>query len=161
MVVPSYSIDAFAKKSKTSNPRLKYLRGEDKDMFEALTKKQRKSIANQKVEVGFNSWMIRLAVGEPYYSSEHHPVYKDFEEVWLYTKPKVETSKSQNKIVDPNTNWITRHTVTTTKTCTIGDYFLLFDRGVVDKISKDRSGKTYGSCTVETQEEFVPLKPNR
>lgn len=154
--------DAVAKKKKdknlSENSRIKTLQGEDLEMYKSLTKKQQQDIANQEIKPGYNAWMARLALGEPYYTSEHHPIYKDYEEVWLYTKPKVDERITEKKIIDAKTNWPTLYRHTWKKTCTIGDFFLLYDRGVIDKIVEDKSGKTYGSCVVETQEEYIPLK---
>lgn len=147
------------KKSKTKfeNPRMKYLSGENQEMFDALSKKQQKNIRAGKIETGYNAWMVELAKGKPYYKSEHHPVFTDYEQVWLYTQDKVDRHHTEKRIIDPQTNWPTIHKYTRIKTCTVGDYFVLFDRGVVEKIIKDKSEKTYGSCTISTQEEFLPI----
>lgn len=147
----------LAKDKSKSNPRIQTLAGEDLEMFNALTKKQQSKIAQSEVETGFNAWMVTLALGEPYYKSENHPVYKDHEEVWLYTRNQLEEDKNEEKIIDPVTNWPSIHKVTRTKSCQVGDFFLLYDRGVVDSIVKDDSGKTYGSCTINTQEAFIPI----
>jgi hypothetical protein len=158
-----FSIDAEArrkkksKKSDVTNPRVEALRGEDKELFESLTKKQQKKIMAGEVETGYNEWMVRLALGEPFYGTEHHPIYVDYEQVWFYTKQDVDERLDENKIMDPQTNWPTIHRKKYKKTCTVGDFFLLFDRGVVEKITKDKSGKVHGSCTIETSEEFIPI----
>lgn len=144
-------------KQKFVNPRVQNLSAEDQEMFSALTKKQQSHISEGKVETGYNAWMVTLALGEPYYKSENHPVYKDYEEVWLYTRNDIQEDKNEEKIIDPVNNWPSIHKSTRTKTCQVGDFFLLYDRGVVDKIVKDTSGKTYGSCTITTSEEFIPI----
>lgn len=153
------STQAFAKKKneKTENPRIPSLHGENLEMYDALTVQQKKMISAQKVELGYNEWMAELALGEPYYKSEHHPVYKDYEQVWLYTKSKIDEAMNEEKIIDPQTNWPTQHRLIKIKTCLIGDFFLLFDRGVIEKIVPDHSSKRYGSCTIETREEFIPI----
>lgn len=155
---------ALAKKNKTKNdhtntvnPRLQNMTTEDKDLFNELTKKQQNMIRESKIEEGFNAWMVKLALGEPYYNTEHHPVYVNYEQVWLYTKDQVDETKTENQILDPVTNWPSVHRYKKKKTCTVGDFFILFDRGVVDKIIGDDSKKIYGSCHIETQEEFLPI----
>lgn len=155
------AFSVHAKKNKVvtqvSNPRISALAGEDLETYKQLTKKQQSLIEQSKIEVGFNSWMVKLALGEPYYNSENHPIYKDYEEVWLYTKKRIERNANENKIIDPTNNWPSVHRITNVKVCLVGDYFLLYDRGVVDRIVKDTSEKIYGSCTVETTEEFLPI----
>lgn len=151
---------AQAKKSKSassSNSRVQNLSSSDQEMFDALTKDQQKNIREGRIETGYNAWMIILALGNPYYRTEHHPIYVDFEEVWLYVKDQIQKQDSQEKIQDPRTNWPTIHKKFWTKTCKVGDFFVLFDRGVAAKILKDDSGKTYGSCEIKTSEEFIPI----
>jgi hypothetical protein len=143
--------------TKLVNPRVTALTNEDAETYKQLTKKQQGLIEQGKIEVGFNAWMVKLALGEPYYNTEHHPIYKDYEEVWLYTKKRIEKDANENKIIDPTNNWPSVHRITYLKICLVGDFFLLYDRGVVDKIIKDTSEKIYGSCTVETTEEFLPI----
>ena len=151
--------DSHAKKKKTySNPRTQNMSASDREMFNALTSSQKKNIQNGKIKTGYNAWMVTLALGQPYYRSEHHPVYKDYEEVWLYTKNEITEEKSENEIIDPVTNWPSIHKRSKIKRCQKGDFFVLYDRGVVEKITKDNSGKTYGSCTIDTKEEFIPIK---
>lgn len=151
---------AQAKKSKSassSNPRLQNLSPSDQEMFDALTKDQQKNIREGRIETGYNAWMIILALGNPYYRTEHHPVYVDYEEVWLYVKDQIDKQDTQEKIQDPRTNWPTIHKKHWIKTCKAGDFFVLFDRGVAAKILQDNSGKIYGSCEIRTEEEFIPI----
>jgi len=150
-------VQAKKKKAQYQNPRLTNLSGEDLDMFNDLTKKQQKDIREGKIKTGYNAWMIELALGKPFYRSEHHPVYVDYEEVWLYTKDDIDRQHKEEKIIDPQTNWPTIHKYTRIKTCLVGDFFVLYDRGVVEKIIADKSEKIYGSCTITTQEEFLPI----
>lgn len=162
MILFLHSGLASAKASKhddtqTSNPRLKNLSTEDHELFNALTKKQQKMLESGKVEDGYNEWMVKLALGEPYYATEHSPVFVDYEMVWLYTKPKVEETATEEKIIDPQTNWPTVHRTKHIRTCTIGDFFLLFDRGVIQKTVPDTSNKVYGTCVEENTEEFLPI----
>lgn len=145
-------------KTLVQNPRVATLDSEQKMLFNDLTKKQQKMILDQQIQPGFNSWMVELALGKPYYKSEHHPVYQDYEQVWLYTKLDVIKDEVKNQVKDDATGWPMEHTITKTKSCQVGDFFVLFDRGVVDHIVKDGSKKTYGSCTIETQEAFIPMK---
>lgn len=140
-----------------SNPRVQNLSPADQEMFDALTKDQQKNIREGRIETGYNAWMIILALGNPYYRTEHHPIYVDYEEVWLYVKDQVEKQQTEERIQDPRTNWPTIHKKIRTKTCKIGDFFVLFDRGVAAKILTDESGKTYGSCEIRTNEEFIPI----
>lgn len=145
-----------SKKQDTTNPRLKYLSAEDQELFGELTKKQQKLISQMKIEEGFNAKMVVWALGEPFYNTEHL-IYPEYEQVWLYTKEDRKEKTTENKIIDPVNNWPSIHRVKTTESCTIGDFFVLFDRAVVDKIVKDTSGKRYGSCRFETVEEFLPI----
>ena len=151
----------FAKDKKAPegipNPRLLNMSNEDRDLFNSLTKQQQDNIAAGKVEEGYNEWMVKKALGDPYYGTEHHPVFVDYEQVWLYTKPKVESSAQEEKIIDAETNWPTTHREVHTKTCTVGDFFLLFDRGVIQKIVPDTSQKIYGTCVITNHEEFIPI----
>ncbi len=149
---------AFAKnKDVAQNPRVAALAGEDLEMFNGLDSKQQDNIRKGVIEPGYNAWMVKLAIGEPFYRSEHHAIYKDYEEVWLYTKLKEEKNKSEENIIDTVTNWPSIHRVTRTKSCKVGDFFILFDRGVVDKITPEPSEKVYGSCEISTTEEFIPI----
>lgn len=159
VVIASIGGTVIAKKkgSKSQNPRVQNLSAENQDMFDALDAKQQNNIRNGKIEPGYNAWMITLALGEPYYKSEHHPVYKDYEEVWLYTKNREDHVNKEEKIIDPVNNWPSIHRVKRVKTCKVGDFFILFDRGVVAKVIKDDSEKTYGSCEINTTEEFIPI----
>lgn len=140
-----------------SQERINNLSPEEKRKFEALSKKQQKIISRGDVDKGFNAWMVELAWGKPYYGTEHHPIYTDFEEVWLYTKPHVIREINENKIIDPQTNWPTIHRFTKTKTCQVGDIFLLWDRGIVNEIKKADTHTVHGSCTIETEEVFLPI----
>ena len=159
-----FSATVMARSSQTSsansNPRTANLSGEDKEMFKSLTDKQQKNIIAGKIEVGYNAWMVTLAVGEPYYKSEHHPVYVNYEQVWLYTRKDEDKEVKEEKIIDPETNWPSTHRYVRTKTCQVGAFFVLFDRGVVEEIVKDKSNKTYGSCKITTHEEFIPIVDN-
>lgn len=130
---------------------------EDKRLFDSLSKSQKKIILEGKIEEGFNAWMVKLALGEPFYGTEHHPVYTDYEEVWLYTKPEVREQATERRIIDQQTNWPTLHRKVQTETCTIGDFFVLWDRGVVQAIHKTTERKVYGSCIIRTREEFLPI----
>ena len=140
-----------------SNPRIQSMSSADQEMFNALTKSQQDNICSSRIENGYNAWMITLALGDPYYKSEHHPIYKDYEQVWLYTRPQIDKQKNEEKILDPRTNWPTIHRTVHLKTCTVGDFFVLFDRGVAAKIIKDNSGKIYGSCVITNHEDFIPI----
>lgn len=137
--------------------RVTALNNDDKRQFDSLSDEQKKAILSGRVDIGFNEFMIKLAVGEPFYASEHHPVYVDYEQVWLYTKNEVNENKQETKIIDSQTNWPTIHRITTKKQCTVGDYFLLFDRGVVDKIVPESDKKVYGACSAQTTEAFLPI----
>ena len=138
--------------------RISSLNTDEKRQFDALSDHQKEMIQQGKVEEeGFNEWMVKLALGDPYSATEHHPVFVDYEQVWIYTKPDVQNQISEEKIIDRQTNWPTIHRKTYKKTCTIGDFFVLFDRGVVQKIVPDHEHKLHGSCTVETSEAFLPI----
>lgn len=153
------SPEVFAKKEKkeeTINPRLQRLSAEDQELFNELTKKQQKMISQMKIEEGYNAKMVLWALGEPFYNTEHL-IYPEYEQVWLYTKEDRKENITEKKIIDPVNNWPSIHRVKNTESCTKGDFFVLFDRGVVDKIVKDTSGKRYGSCRLETVEEFLPI----
>ncbi len=148
---------AKSKSTKATNSRVQHLSGENLEMFNALTSTQQKNIRASKIKEGYNAWMVRLAIGEPYYNTEHHPVYSDYEQVWLYTKKEEDKTVKEDEIIDPVTNWPSVHRYVRTKTCQIGDKFVLFDRGVVEKIVKVRTRKVYGSCSIATHEEFIPI----
>jgi len=137
--------------------RLSNLSKEDKRRFDSLSSDQQNAIKEGRVEIGFNEWMIRLAVGGPFYGTEHHPIYTDYEQVWLYAKAEVKNDVREEKIIDRQTNWPTIHRKTRKETCMIGDYFLLFDRGLVEKIVIVRGRQVHGSCTIETSEAFLPI----
>lgn len=145
-----------SKNQETVNPRLKYMSAEDQELFNELTNKQQKLIGQMKIEEGFNAKMVLWALGEPFYNTEHL-IYPEYEQVWLYTKEDRKEKTTENKIMDPVNNWPSIHRVKNMESCTIGDFFVLFDRAVVDKIVKDTSGKRYGSCRLETVEEFLPI----
>ena len=155
IILPSLGL---AKKKVTyENPRLQYMSSEDKDMFNSLTKKQQNDIKQGKIKTGYNAWMVKLAKGAPYYNTEHHPIYNDYEQVWLFTIQQQDKKVTDEKIIDPVTNWPSQHHYVWMKTCQVGDIFVLFDRGVVEKIVKDKSRKVYGSCKITTHEEFIPI----
>lgn len=155
-VVAKKNKEEKASKQEVLNPRLKYMSAEDQELFNELTKKQQKLISQMKIEEGFNSKMVVWALGEPFYNTEHL-IYPEYEQVWLYTKEDRKEKTTENKIMDPVNNWPSIHRVKNMESCTIGDFFVLFDRAVVDKIVKDTSGKRYGSCRFETVEEFLPI----
>lgn len=157
LIMPGLTQAKKSKKAAAINPRLQNMTAEDQELFNSLTKSQQKNIQAGKVKTGYNAWMVTKALGAPYYQSENHPVYVDYEEVWLYTRNDIIENNTENEIIDPVTNWPTIHRKKHKKTCQVGDFFLLYDRGVVEKIVKDSSGKTYGSCTINTQEEFIPI----
>jgi len=145
--------------SKTGlNYRLKNLTSEDKRLFEALSPEQRQLIQEGKIDKGFNEWMVKLAWGQPYYATEHHPIFVDYEQVWLYTKPQINEDVKETQILDAqNNNWPTIHRITTKKTCIVGDTFILWDRGVVESSKPIEENKIYGSCTIQTEEAFLPI----
>ncbi len=137
--------------------RVNALSGDDRRQFDDLSPEQKSLILAGKVDIGFNEWMVKLALGEPFYGTEHHPIYQDYEQVWLYTKQESTNNVTEEQIIDPQTNWPTIHRKTSTKRCTVGDFFILYDRGVVDKIAPDPEKKIYGSCTIETSEAYLPI----
>lgn len=136
--------------------RINNLNPDDKRKFEALSAEQQKLIRSGKIDQGFNAWMVELALGKPFYGTEHHPIFTDYAEVWLYTRPEITQDKTENKIIDSQTNWPTIHRITKIKVCTVGDFFVLWDRGVVQKITP-ADAKTQGKCTLETKEAFLPI----
>jgi len=137
--------------------RVNSLTGDSRRDYDALSDEQKSKIQQGQIDLGFNEWMVKLALGEPFYASEHHPVYVDYQQVWLYTKKEIIDSKMENQIIDPQTNWPTVHRVTNRKTCTVGDFFVLWDRGVVEKVTTDPEKKIFGSCTMESSEAFLPI----
>ncbi|MBX7148339.1 hypothetical protein K1X76_04585 [bacterium] len=137
--------------------RLNNMSPDDKRLFDALTDDQQRDIKAGKVSKGFNEWMVKLSWGEPFYATEHHPIYVDYEQVWLYTKIEKSNDVSEEKIIDPTNNWPTIHRKTKTKSCTLGDTFVLWDRGVVDDIKPANDRQIYGKCTIETSEAFLPI----
>lgn len=157
IVLPVYAKKSPKQANGFINPRIQSMSTEDRELFDSLPKNQQKKLQSGKIEEGYNAWMAKIALGDPYYTSEHHPVYVDYEEVWLYAKPEIEKDVDEKKITDPQTQWPTVYRKTTTKTCQIGDFFLLFDRGVIKKVIKDDSKKIYGNCVIETTEEFLPI----
>jgi hypothetical protein len=163
----TFSFSALAKKKKKNdesiggNPRLQNLSKEDKFKFDYLTKEQQNLIENQMIDKGFNKWMVELAIGEPYYATEHHPTYKNYEEVWLYTRPDIKTTVKERDFLDPRSNWPSLHRITITKTCNVNDFFILFDRGVIESIKKAETEAVQGSCRVNKQEAFLPLVNGR
>ena len=164
----SFSLPSLAKKKKETEEakssssivvgsRLDNLSAEDKRKFEALSDDQQKAIRNGKIQKGFNEWMVELTLGRPYYATEHHPVFVDYEQVWLYAKPEIKNDVQEERIIDFQTNWPTLHRKTRTQKCLVGDFFVLWDRGVVDDIVSEKERKVFGSCTVETSEAFLPI----
>ncbi len=154
------------KKSKKAEPiipissaqgRVTGLSGEDARKFEALSQDQKDKIARGQIDMGFNEWMVELALGKPFYGTEHHPVFVDYEQVWLYTRPETKVSVNEERIIDAQTNWPTVHRKTTKKTCNISDYFVLWDRGVVQDIRQANEKSVHGSCTIENEEAFLPI----
>lgn len=137
--------------------RLGAMNAEDKRFFDSLSDEQKELISQGKVQEGFNEWMVRMALGEPFYATEHHPIYVDYEQVWLYTRPDVVEQVKEEKIIDPQTNWPTVHRTTRKKTCNVTDFFVLWDRGVLLKTVATNDKKQYGSCTEETTEAFLPI----
>jgi len=131
---------AESKGAVTTNPRVQNMSGEDREMFGSLTAKQQKDIRESRIRTGYN-----------------HPVYSDYEQVWLYTKTQEDKKVTEDEIIDPVTNWPSLHRYVWAKTCQEGDFFVLFDRGVVEKIVPDTSRKVYGSCNIKTHEEFIPI----
>lgn len=139
-----------------SEQRIQALSPDDARKFEALTKKQQKLIRDGEIEEGFNAWMVELALGKPFYATEHHPIYQDYEEVWLYTRPDGTQNVVENRILDRQTNWPSLHRITTTKICQVAGFFVLWDRGVVVTVHQaDR--KVHGTCTIETKEAILPI----
>ncbi|MDO8519098.1 MAG: hypothetical protein Q7T11_02915, partial [Deltaproteobacteria bacterium] len=64
---------------------------------------------------------------------------------------------TENRIFDRQTNWPTIHRVTKKKSCNISDFFVLWDRGVVQAIHRESTPQVHGSCTIETEEAFLPI----
>ena len=147
--------DNAEKENQPVNQRISNLSADEKRQFEALSEDQKKKILKGNIDIGFNEWMVKLAWGEPYYGTEHHPIYKDYEQVWLYTKTDVEQKVNEETI--SQNGWPTLHRTTETKTCQVGNYFLLWDRGVVDKIVPLSSKEVYGTCTIKTQQAYLPI----
>ncbi len=143
--------------TKAVQARINALSEDNKRQYDSLSKEQKDTILKGKVDIGFNEWMIKLAIGDPYYGTEHHPIYVDYEQVWLYTKPEIKNEIKEEQITDSQTHWPTIHRTVKKESCMIGDYFLLFDRGVVEKIVPEEGRKVYGSCTVETSEAYLPI----
>lgn len=157
IVLPAHAKKSQKQAKESVNPRIQNMSTEDRELFDSLPKSQKKKLANGKVEEGYNEWMVKIALGEPFYTSEHHPVYVDYEQVWLYVRPEIKKDVAEKKITDPQNNWPTLYRATTTKTCQVGNFFLLFDRGVIKKIVNDDSKKVYGNCVIENTEEFLPI----
>lgn len=154
LVVPNY---LSAQDDVAANPRLKKLTPQDREMFESLSKEQQKNIQAQKVQEGYNAWMVELALGEPRFKSDQHPQYTNHEQVWLYTKDDVKVTSSERHFVNPENNWPSIEKVTITKTCKVGDFFLMFDRGVVTKITKANPKEVHGTCHINTVKEIIPV----
>lgn len=162
-----FSTPALAKKAKKSPPvpivtspvtqRFNALNADDKRKFDALSDEQKEKIKKGEIGEGFNEWMVELALGKPFYGTEHHPKFVDYEQVWLYTKPQVTEDVSENQIFDRQTNWPMLHRVTHKKICNVSDFFVLWDRGVVQELRKESAPQVHGSCTIETQEAFLPI----
>lgn len=157
----------WAKKKKNAPPvpaaqteaekRVQNLTGDELRQFESLSDEQKNLISKGKIDEGFNAWMVKVALGEPFYGTEHHPIFTDYEEVWLYVKPDVLENITENRIIDPQTNWPTLHRKIETKICQVTDFFVLWDRGVVQDVHTVTDKKVQGSCTLETREEFLPI----
>lgn len=159
--------DVHAKKKKKdkhseySNPRLENLSPQDKARFDFLTKEQQKLIEQGVIDKGFNEWMVELSIGRPFYATEHHPIYEDYEQVWLYTRSDTKVQTKEKNYLDPRSNWPTLHRITTKKTCQVNDFFILWDRGVVTSIKKAKDGGVQGSCRVTKEEAFLPIVDGR
>lgn len=137
--------------------RLANLSGEDQRLFDSLSQEQKDKISKGQIDVDFNAWMVKLALGEPIYGTEHHPIYTDYEQVWLYGKTETTRDVKENKIIDSQTNWPTIHRYTTIKKCNVSDFFVLWDRGVVVAIKPSPDRNINGTCTIEHTEEFLPI----
>ncbi|EKD42528.1 MAG: hypothetical protein ACD_73C00119G0002 [uncultured bacterium] len=137
--------------------RLASMTGEDQRLFDSLSSEQKDKITKGQIDIDFNAWMVKLALGEPLYGTEHHPIYTDYEEVWLYAKPEISRDVKEDKIIDPQTNWPTIHRYTTIKKCNVSDFFVLWDRGVVVAIKPSPDRNINGTCTIEHTEEFLPI----
>lgn len=148
---------ASSKNSAKENPRIKAMSADDKELFAELTEEQRKNLREGRVEEGYNEWMVMLALGKPFYKSENHPTHKNYEQIWLYSKKIDERKVKEDRLIDPQTRWPSVRRVTRIKTCTVGDFFVLFDRGVVVKTIADDKNKVYGTCQISTTEEMLPI----
>lgn len=137
--------------------RINQLSRDDKRKFKALSKKQQSLIKQGKIDQGFNEWMVKLALGKPYYGTEHHPIFVDYEQVWLYTKTEVKQDVDERRITDPKTNWPTLHRKIKKETCQIQDFFILWDRGVVQKVVDAAYDRNSGPCTISEEEEYLPI----
>lgn len=166
MLVPTPLLAKRSKKKKAADKapavsevlqRINFLSDDDKRRFNDLSDEQRQKITNGRIDNGFNAWMVKLALGEPFYGTEHSPIFTDYEEVWLYTKPDVTQDITKERIIDSQTNWPTIHRVTRKKTCNVSDFFVLWDRGVVQAVHTATDKKVHGSCTIETSEAFLPI----
>ena len=137
--------------------RFDSLSADDKRKFDALSDDQKEKIKKGEIGEGFNEWMVELALGKPFYATEHHPKFVDYEQVWLYTKLEITQDVSENRIFDQQTNWPTIHRITHKKTCHVSDFFVLWDRGVVQEVRHETAPQVHGSCTLETEEAFLPI----
>lgn len=144
-----------------SRTDFKNLSGENRDLYNALSKDQKEDLRSGKIRSGYNEWMVRMAVGEPFFKTVQNPRAKKEEIVWIYTR-RIESSKqSESRIIDPVSGWPSIRRVTEKKTCEVGDFFVVFDRGVVTRVSPGDSKKVYGPCKIESTEEIIPQKKKK
>jgi hypothetical protein len=139
------------------NPRIAAMSAADRELFQGLTEEQKNNLKEGRIVEGYNEWMVTMALGKPFYKSEHHPTHKNYEQIWLYTKKIDDKKIKEDRIIDPQTRWPSVQRITKVKTCTVGDFFVLFDRSVVVKTVPDDSNKVYGTCLVSTTEEVLPI----
>lgn len=133
------------------------LTGENRELYQSLNPEQKQDLRSGKIRIGYNEWMVRMAVGEPFFRTVQNTVKKKQEDVWMYTRKIEDKRVSETKIIDSQTGWPSVRRVTQTKTCVVGDFFVVFDRGVVTKISDADDKKVYGPCQINTTEEITPI----
>lgn len=110
----------------------------------------------QEVHVGIKQEELISIKGQPYYQTEHYS-NRPGEQVWLYTKKETQKQVDEKQIVDDKTGWLTLYRKTVVRTCEVGDIFVQISQGVVKSIIPAKVNTTYGPCSIETTEEFLPI----
>lgn len=126
------------------------------EAFTNLDSATRNRVYQGQIQIGDPSWLVEVALGRPYYQTNHYANQPGLEEVWLYTKKQESTKVSQMDATHPEQDWPVTKKVTVNKVCETSERYVRFRYQKVIEISPANPPMPIGTCSERIVEEYIP-----